>query len=97
MNIQANSSAKPRVNWLSFPIVGWKGDAAAACQTSARGLDMVQLGCECSRLPAAGVNLKVASVVLRTLIAWPVCTSASRLPRLHAHHQTRQSRQTVDF
>ena len=50
MNIQANSSAKPRVNWLSFPIVGWKGDAAAASQTSARGLDMVQLGCECSRL-----------------------------------------------
>jgi hypothetical protein len=52
MNIQANSSAKPRVNWLSFPIVGWKGDAAAASQTSARGLDMVQLGCD--RVSARG-------------------------------------------
>ena len=41
-NLQANSSAKPRVNWLFFPIVGWNGDAAAASQTSARGLDMVQ-------------------------------------------------------
>ena len=41
-NIQANNSVKPRVNWLFFPIVGWKGDAAAASQTSARGLDMVQ-------------------------------------------------------
>ena len=30
------------LNWLFFPIVGWKGDAAAASQTSARGLDMVQ-------------------------------------------------------
>lgn len=29
------------VNWLFFPIVGWKGVAAAASQTSARGLDMV--------------------------------------------------------
>lgn len=38
---QANSRAKPRVNWLVLPTAGWKGEAAAACQTSASGLDMV--------------------------------------------------------
>lgn len=38
------------VNWLSFPIVGWKGDAAAASQTSARGLDMVQWAEVCLEL-----------------------------------------------
>src|SRR5690242_412272 len=41
-NVQANSNAKPMVSWLSLPMAGWKGDAAAASQTSARGLDMVQ-------------------------------------------------------
>jgi hypothetical protein len=46
------------VNWLFFPIVGWKGDAAAASQTSARGLDMVQWIGECLKLLP---TLKVSS------------------------------------